>query len=152
MQNYKEAPHATTDSGRGDELRLFSEESIVLATLWAECRSEPLEGMLAVAEVIRRRTKLHYNSDGTLTNTCTRDRQFSCWNNTDKQRPKMLNLSDQDSMVMRMRDVWENSEWTDYSNGAVLYHAIGMEHYPQWVTHSRVVATIGGHVFYVELN
>ncbi len=119
-------------------------------TLWAECRSEPLEGMLAVAEVIRRRTKLGYNSDGTLTNTCCRPYQFSCWNTEDKQRLRMLQLTDQDSMVMRLREVWEKSEFTDYSNGAVLYHANGMDIYPWWVKNCRQVATIGGHAFYVE--
>jgi N-acetylmuramoyl-L-alanine amidase len=133
-------------------VRLLSEQSIVLMTLWAEVRGEPLEGMLAVAEVIRRRTRDHYNSDGTLTDTCTRDRQFSCWNNTDRQRPRMFRLSDQDSVVIKLREVWENSEWTDYSNGAVLYHAIGMENYPDWVTRCREVARLGGHVFYVERN
>jgi spore germination cell wall hydrolase CwlJ-like protein len=131
-------------------MRLFSEEAIVLGTLWAECRSEPLEGMLAVAEVIRRRTKLHYNSDGTLTGTCCRDRQFSCWNNTDKQRLRMLNLNYQDPMIVKLKDVWEQSEFTDYSNAAVLYHAGGMEQYPDWVMRAHKVATIGAHIFYVE--
>jgi N-acetylmuramoyl-L-alanine amidase len=137
-------------------LRLFSEESIVLATLWAECRSEPLEGMLAVAEVIRRRTKDHYNSDGTLTGTCCKPYQFSCWNQDDKQRLRMLNLSDQDSMVMRMRDVWENSEFTDYSNGAVLYYSPDAMRppgsVPEWTKDCRLVATIGRHLFYVEVR
>ncbi len=135
-------------------MRLLSEEAIVLMTLWAECRGEPLEGMLAVAEVIRRRTELRYNSDGSLTDTCTRDSQFSCWNNADKQRPMMLRLTDQDSLVMRLKQVWENSEWTDYSKGAVLYYSpeamkpIGSA--PWWVSKCRKVAEIGQHLFFVE--
>jgi N-acetylmuramoyl-L-alanine amidase len=137
-------------------MRLLTEEAIILMTLWAEARGEPLEGMLAVAEVIRRRTKLHYNSDGSLTDTCTRNAQFSCWNNDDEQRPMMFRLTDQEPLVMRLGEVWENSEFTDYSNGAVLYYSPAAMKptgsVPWWAPKCRKVAEVGPHVFYVELR
>ena len=133
-------------------MKLFNEISIVIATGWAEARGEPLEGLLAVFEVIRKRTRDHYNSDGTLIGTCCKDRQFSCWNNNDPQRLQMLKLDSNDPLVIRCTTAWVQSEWTNHSNGAVLYHAKSMRTYPYWVGKCRVVARIGEHIFYVENN
>jgi spore germination cell wall hydrolase CwlJ-like protein len=135
-------------------VKLFDETAIVVATIWAEARSEPLEGIMAVGEVIRRRTKLRYNSDGTLTGTCGRVAQFSCW--SDEQRILMFNLDWDDPVVTNCLQAWVQSEWTDYSNGAVLYYSPKAmrpkDTVPWWSANCRKVAELGGHIFFVELN
>jgi N-acetylmuramoyl-L-alanine amidase len=134
-------------------VRLFNENFIAIATIWAEARGEPREGRIAVGEVIRRRTKRRYNSDGTITGTCCRDRQFSCWNNNDPNRLKMLSLDDDDPLVIDCAQAWAESQWSDYTNGAVLYLALdSLKYLPPWVRQCRVVAKIGAHTFYVEVN
>ncbi len=133
-------------------MRLFDETAIVVATIWAEARSETLEGIIAVGEVIRRRTKIRYNSDGTLTGTCGRVAQFSCW--SDKQRVPMLNLDWDDPVVRNCLEAWVQSEFTNYSNRAVLYYSPKAMKpkgsVPWWAPKCRLVSTIGGHLFFVE--
>jgi N-acetylmuramoyl-L-alanine amidase len=131
-------------------MKLFSANNIAVATIWAESRGEPREGKMAVGEVIRRRTLIPYNSDGTIIGTCCRDRQFSSWNNDDPQRLWMLRLDDTDPIVIDCKNAWEQSEFTDYSNGAVLYHANWLKPIPYWAPKCRVVAKIGAHIFYLE--
>lgn len=134
-------------------MKLFDENAIAIATLWSEARSEPLEGIMAVGEVIRLRAKLHYNSDGTIIGTCCKKLQFSCWNHDDPQRLRMLKLDWSDPLVRQCKGAWEQSEWTAYANGALLYYApAGMREgaVPWWAPKCREVARIGGHIFFVE--
>lgn len=47
-------------------------------TLWAEARSEPVEGQIAVASVIRNRVGKRFGD--TYKAVCLAPKQFSCWN------------------------------------------------------------------------
>lgn len=61
---------------------------IVVLTIYAEARGEPLEGKVAVAQVIANRAKLRGTS---MADECLRPKQFSCWNGGMKS-PAMLLL------------------------------------------------------------
>src|SRR5206468_12010195 len=50
------------------------------ATLVGECRGEPIEGIIGVANVIRNRA---FAADSTLKEICLAPKQFSCWNEDD---------------------------------------------------------------------
>lgn len=50
---------------------------IVVLTIYAEARGEPLAGKVAVARVIANRAQLRGT---TMADECLRPRQFSCWN------------------------------------------------------------------------
>lgn len=48
-------------------------------TLWGEARSEPLEGIQAVASVIRNRVMHPKRYSATYKGVCLQHNQFSCW-------------------------------------------------------------------------
>jgi spore germination cell wall hydrolase CwlJ-like protein len=134
-------------------MRLFNENFLAVAVIWQEARNQPREGKIAVGEVIRRRAKLKYNSNGTITDTIFRPYQFSGMNTADKNRTAAFNLDDDDPLVIDCAQAWAESQWSDYTNGAVLYLALdSLKYLPPWVRQCRVVAKIGAHTFYVEVN
>jgi N-acetylmuramoyl-L-alanine amidase len=133
-------------------VRVFSDDILAIGTIRGEARGEPREGKMGVGEVIRTRMRLHYNSDGTMPGTVCAPFQFSCWNHNDPNRLMILKSDDQDAEWMDCKHAWVQSEHTDYTNGAVLYHARWLKPLPYWVKNCRVVARIGQHIFYVERN
>ncbi len=54
-------------------------------TIWGEARSEPIEGKIAVAMVIRNRVLAHYGGAQTYTDVCLARAQFSAWTEEAKQ-------------------------------------------------------------------
>ena len=65
---------------------------IAARTIWGEARGEGPEGMRAVAHVIANRaTKGGWWGD-TLWSVCLKPWQFSCWNLSDPNRQKLLDL------------------------------------------------------------
>jgi spore germination cell wall hydrolase CwlJ-like protein len=136
-------------------LKLFDPEILATGCIWTEAQGEALEGKLSVGEVLRQRMKQHYSSDGTVAGTVCRSYQFSAMND-DRQNNalllRMLQLDCHDPIVIQCREAWRESAFTDYSNGAVLYHGDYMKVFPEWVVRCRVVAHVGKHIFYVELN
>ena len=77
---------------------LTSDLDVMAATIWAEARGEPVEGRHAVAAVIMNRTayasRKHYPEfgDGYVRTACLAPWQFSCWNEDDPNRAKMMVL------------------------------------------------------------
>ena len=131
--------------------RLVSEEALAVITIWQEARNEPLEGMVAVGEVIRNRMTQKYSSDGTVSGTVLRPLQFSGWNAKDPSRIKSLQIDDDNATVKKCLAAWLQSEHTNHANGAVLYYAPAVVEQPFWAKPdvAQEVARIGGHVFYV---
>lgn len=132
--------------------RLIPDETWAVLTLWMECRGEPRDGQLAVAEVIRNRMQRHYQSDGTVVGTVLRQYQFSCWNTTDPQRLHAAILDDGDPHIVAAREVWHDAlNGSNVARGAVLYlNPAVLQKRPEWIAESRKVATIGHHDFYVQ--
>lgn len=137
--------------------RMFSDEAIAVATLWAEARSEPLEGKIAVAEVILNRMKLSYFSNGTVAGTVFRPWQFSCFNHDNKWRNVIFELDWDSPAVKECREAWRLAQTSKSVGEAVLYHTIaqpaGTKVWPpRWATAPRVqpVKTITRHIFYED--
>lgn len=61
-------------------------------TIWAEARGEPLEGQIAVANVILNRARQGGWWGDDVVKVCRKPKQFSCWNNGDPNRAKMNGL------------------------------------------------------------
>lgn len=55
-------------------------ENIIAATIWDEARGEGRAGRMAVASVIYKRAKIGGWWGNTLTDVCTKSKQFSGWN------------------------------------------------------------------------
>ena len=144
-------------------MQVFQDELIGAATVWAEGRSEPRTGQVAIAEVIRNRTRARYASKGTVASTVLWPKQFSCWNESTVWRHKILEL-DLDSpevveAVTAWRIAWDKNVESNVANGANLYHTINpppeaKKWPPYWATKPgvKLVATIGDHKFYTDGN
>lgn len=126
----------------------------VVETIAQEASSEPIEGMIVVAEVIRDRAATKYNSDGTIIGTVLRPSQFSGWNTNDPNRIRVANYEmDHPAIVKAIaayRAAFEGR--TNLARGANLYHADWMEVYPEWTKHPNVqrVGQVGRHILYKE--
>ena len=133
---------------------LFSDEALAVSTIWQEARGEPFLGKLAVAQVIRNRVLLKYNSDGTVAGTVLAPYQFSGWNTKDPNRVISVLIDTDDPVVDACRTAWliANQKGVGDKFPAVLFHASTMKEYPEWSKSTKVkkVAEIGNHIFYTD--
>jgi spore germination cell wall hydrolase CwlJ-like protein len=133
---------------------------LAITTILAEAGNQPFEGMVAVGEVIRNRTKRRYNSDGTIMGTLMLPWQFSCWNNDMTNRRWIiktinnltLNHLLKEEVVGLAIKAWSDSYITSLTAGAVLYHNVHVA--PSWSLAANVVKLIqiGDHLFYNEIK
>ena len=132
--------------------------SIVLALLiWGEARGESVEGQVAVACVVRNRVKYQGTPDPWRT-VCLAPYQFSCFNESDPNYPKI-----QRAAVVLMtgeltRDL-RQALWIaegilddaviDNTHGALNYLTTELLHRkpPRWAIDRPVLAKIGAHSF-----
>jgi len=131
-------------------MRLLSDDSFGIMTVWAEARGETFAGQQAVAEVIQRRTTLRYFSNGTVWSTVTRPWQFSCWRTSDPNFPILLVLDDIDPAVKSCTMAWAAAKvGPAIVPDAVLYlNLAAVPVSPPWVAKSRFVAKVDHHSFY----
>ena len=123
-------------------------------TVAQEASSEPFEGKVAVAEVIRNRTKTNFFSDGTVYSTVLWPYQFSGWNTKDPNRIRVAKMDLTHPMMIECIQAYEEA-FVRNSNivaGANLYHAVTMKDYPPWTADLKVsrVKQVGRHIFYKE--
>ena len=117
-------------------------DQIPVETLILEAVGEGFEGMIAVGEVIRNRTKLFARSEEAV---CLMPKQFSCWN--DPARAERF-LADYRHYRFVARLAWWASLGSDRTLGATDYHASYVQ--PYWAAAYTVAARLGRHVFYVR--
>lgn len=128
-------------------MRLIADYLIGVVTVFQEAEGEPYEGKVAVAEVILRRTKRKFMSDGTVIGTCLRRLQFSGWNDNSPNRIRSLQI---DTSVPAVNDCVR--AWIEADKGSNLvpdclhYYAHKIVS-PPWTEGAEVVATIGNHTF-----
>jgi spore germination cell wall hydrolase CwlJ-like protein len=133
-------------------MRVVADEAWAVLTIWQEARSEPQDGRVAVAEVIRNRLAKKYNCSGKSVADCVlAPLQFSGWNSHDPNRIFAATIDDDDPIVAQCYDAWNAAQsGTTVAHGALLYlnPAIAVSP-PPWVAACVEVARIGRHVFYV---
>jgi N-acetylmuramoyl-L-alanine amidase len=57
----------------------LTSQQALIATLYGECRNQPLEGQLAVAWVVRNRADRLHDRTRAVAKVCLARDQFSCW-------------------------------------------------------------------------
>lgn len=67
-------------------------QEIMALTIWGEARGEPIEGQIAVGNVIFNRWIENKDKYKTVKEVCLQPKQFSCWNERDSNRSKLLIL------------------------------------------------------------
>lgn len=119
-------------------------------TLWGEARGEGYEGMLAVAWVIENR-RLDKRWPNTVAGVCRQKWQFSCWNEADPNRAKLVAVglenrqfcdTLQAALAVMVGDV------RDMTGGANHYlNPAALPKLPSWYRAEAVTVTIGRHRF-----
>lgn len=126
---------------------------IAARTIWAEARGEPEAGQRAIAFVLvnRRRTgRWGY----AFASVCVAPKQFSCWNDYDTNRGKMLELSDNDPLLIKFVGFLHDAlvAVPDPTAGAMYYYAPnGLALHPVWAQDQPYIQ-IGNHRFFRTVN
>lgn len=132
---------------------LNKDDLIVAATLWGEARGEGVNGMKAVANVIRNRAD---SKKKTPKEIVLQKKQFSMWNDTTVDN--FLNKINKSILKNPSEGTaWENAKeivkkyvkvkGPDNTNGAQFYHTTSIK--PNWDYNKlKYTTTIGNHKFY----
>jgi len=124
----------------------LSDVHVLACTLYGEARSEPTEGILAVANVIRNRVNAQRAEWGEgYRGVCLKPELFSCWNddgggNYAKLAQLVADLKVGPVMDARYREcAWVATgvvnEWVrDTAHGADHYHTTARDPKPSWAT------------------
>ncbi len=131
-------------------------------TVWGEARGESDLGRLAVAYVPITRAEIAARfvaatgrqrhplyGDGTVASACLMPWQFSCWNESDPNLPKLLALdleSEEAQPSVWAAETALAGTVRDPTGGATHYHAKGIM--PSWAMGATPTTIINNHVFY----
>lgn len=128
----------------------LTSKEVLARTIWGEARGEPLEGQKAIANVVLNRIKSGKTWWGNdVRSVCLKPYQFSCWNQSDPNRSKLLALTSEDQIYVECLVIAQNAIGTDFpdnTNVADSYERTGTNAY--WARTLSPVATIGNHQFF----
>jgi len=146
----------------------LTEYAALAATLWAEGRSEPIEGLVGIGWVIKNRLARHKRyraAEKTYKGVVLAPQQFSCWNpGTDVNHQRLMQISER---VVRGESpseaAWMECAWVavgiiehrlrDRTHGATHYLTADLYRSPNaplWSKRLDLMAELGAHVFLVE--
>jgi len=132
--------------------RVIPENVWGILCIYAEARSEPYEGQVAVGNVIRNRMAKKFFSDGTVCSTVTYRKQFSWMNDQDAQRSRVLAVRWEEPAMATAAKAWFESEHHKVVGDALLYHASYVAPYWAKANCIELVCQIGRHLFYADSN
>jgi N-acetylmuramoyl-L-alanine amidase len=119
-----------------------AEKTCIATAIYHEARGEPLEGMIAVANVIVNRMK----SQWFPTKACDvvyQRKQFS-WTLFPSKLEPVEDFRNTD--ILKIAELALLGKLIDYTNGATHYHANYVR--PYWKHTKTYTVTIGNHIFY----
>lgn len=132
-------------------MSLATDVDTLARTLWGEARGEGFKGMVAVAWVVRNRFQAQSRWGKTITAVCRQPYQFSCWNENDPNREKLIKVTADDSSFLRALGVAAlvmTGDIDDPTDGADHYHTLDIR--PSWADNMRVTLVQGHHRFLKE--
>jgi hypothetical protein len=135
-------------------MELSDSIEVLAGTMWGEARGHGIGGMRDVGSVVMNRVNHPRWWGSSIISVCLDPWQFSCWNEGDPNRRKILTVTTQDPQFAQAmeiaRDIVANMN-PDQTGGADSYFAIGMES-PSWAARARHTVDRYGHSFWrVEL-
>lgn len=141
-----------------------TEPQRVAATLWAEARSEPVQGIIAVANVIRNRTQKPKRFGESFSDVVTAKAQFSCWTPKGGERnyARLLKLMQQFASGEAIADAGARecigiahlvlgNYLRDNTKGSQFYHTATLTPRPTWAKGHVPVVQVASHVFYNDV-
>jgi N-acetylmuramoyl-L-alanine amidase len=142
-----------------------TEPQRVAGTLWAEARSEPIQGIIGVANVIRNRVRQPQRFGASFSDVVTAKRQFSCWTplGGEANYKRLLWLMAQFVEGKQITDLGAREcvgitqlmlgdYLRDRVRGAVHYHALSKDGTrPKWAMGHTPCVQHGNHLFYRDI-
>ena len=126
----------------------INEVEVLAKTIWGEARGEDLAGMIAVGWTVKNRT-LRRPWPDTYLKVCLQPWQFSVWNKTDANYPRLI-LGPADSnefqIAMFVALGVTLGLIPDPTHGSDHYHHKRLD--PFWAEEMAKTIEIGDHVFY----
>ena len=124
---------------------------VAARTAWGEARGEGTSGMQAVLCAGMNRTKRPAWWGRDICSVFLHPWQFSCWNTTDPNRVKLLEVTDNDpqfQQALRLAHWLNLGCLSDTTKGADSYYDTRLPHAPAWASQKFYCCTIGHHAFY----
>jgi Cell Wall Hydrolase/Trypsin-like peptidase domain len=147
------APQQTRNTTPAKSAAALGDREVIAATLWGEARNQDDQGMRAVACVIANRARTRYRRCQSAREVCLDRWQFSCWNEADPNRPKMLTVARKPDPAFQrglaLADELLAKGLTDITRGARHYHTSRIR--PSWALGKTPCATVGDHFFYNDV-
>jgi|TARA_Y100000310_G_scaffold132889_1_gene131817 spore germination cell wall hydrolase CwlJ-like protein len=126
------------------------EYQLMARTVWGEARGESFAGRVAVAWVIHNRVRIGGWWGSTIGEVVLKRGQFSCWNEGDPNRRRMMQVDRDDRAYVGCVNAVVTTSFLDRAddptNGATHYHSRFVR--PYWAERMTETARIGNHVFY----
>jgi len=148
-----------------DRNRIFKkldDVKLLAITIYGEARGEPLAGKIAVASVVLNRFKKNSWFGKTLKDVILKPYQFSCFNEDDPNRIKLLAIAQNWDMFYQkdkvLRECYDiASKFLDPNDITILKdNVFSATHYKtknckaDWADKMQLTAVIGNHEFYTE--
>lgn len=143
-------------------LKLLGETAILALTLYGEARSEPIEGIVAVGNVIQHRANdAKHRWKPTLAGVCLQPWQFSCWNVIGGERnyARLVAIAEALAGGTDPHDAgFEECAFIatgivkrvlrDRVKGSNHYHTVKLTPRPSWARNHVPTVQVAGHLFY----
>jgi N-acetylmuramoyl-L-alanine amidase len=130
-------------------MRLIADYLFGIVCVFQEAEAEPLEGKQAVAEVIQRRTKRKFMSDGTVAGTVFRRLQFSGMNHNAKNRIRSFQIDTSNPIVGDCVRAWVDAERGPEIVPDCMHYYNPLLCSPSWAQGAKIVKKIGNHLFVI---
>lgn len=133
------------------------EIDIMARTIYGEARGEyacingGLSSLIAVGNVIMNRVEQQCWFGRSIRDVCLRPYQFSCWNEADINRQKLLNVTLTSPIYKECLAVAEavsRHRYPDLTKGADHYYSVDLKIPPKWALSAKECAQIGRHRFF----
>lgn len=136
----------------------MSDIDTLARTIFGEARGEGVVGMEAVAAVIMNRVNADLGNDKKpdwwgegVKAVCLKPWQFSCWNENDPNREKLVSVTTRDPWFAHAVEIAKRAvkgELPDPTNQADHYCTETVAPHTSWAKGKTPVARIGRHVFF----
>lgn len=120
-------------------------------TCWGEARGDGRSGMTAVACVVMNRVKVPCWWGHDVVSVCVQPRQFSCWDQGDPNRAKLLAVNETDPEYAIALEIAASAlagTLVDTTNGATSYKTTVLPWPTGWGSPRNPVAVVGHQSFY----
>lgn len=128
---------------------------VVAGTAWGEARGGGVRGMQSVCNVIMNRANHPRWWGHTPIEVCLDPWQFSCWNESDPNREKILTVAATDmeyAVALGLARQAIGGRLPDITLGADSYYDLAMKTPPAWAARAVHTVDVAGQAFYrVEL-